>query len=168
MNKVKIFLKKYCFILLAVLILIISALSEKILNYHNIDFRNWLKVAIIYTSLILLFLGIIVNIKKKSLKNIIIVCVSFAVVFGIFRLKLEMVDLHSKEIEINSDYGKKVVYVDSFFGTTIEIHDYYNKFLCSKSYIWDSYDGGYDYVDVEHIERTLKQENESNTNLNNK
>ncbi len=165
MNKVKNFFKKYFCILLSVLILIISALSEKILNYHNIDFRNWLKITIIYTLLILLFIGIVVNIKKKSLKNILIVCVSFTLVFVLFRLKLgKMIELHSKEFEINTDYGKKVVYVDTFLDTTIEIHDYYNKFLCSKSYIWDSYDGGYDYVDVEHIERTLKQENENNIN----
>ena len=104
MNKVKNFFKKYFCILLSVLILIISALSEKILNYHNIDFRNWLKITIIYTLLILLFIGIVVNIKKKSLKNILIVCVSFTLVFVLFRLKLgKMIELHSKEFEINTD-----------------------------------------------------------------
>lgn len=75
--------------------------------------------------------------------------------FGYMFLKL--IGLTTREYVMDTSYGKKVIYVDTFLlDTSVEIHDYYNPFLCSYSYDSDTYDGSYDYIDEDKIEKTLE------------
>lgn len=172
-HKTKDFLKKYFFILLSFFIIVIAAFFEKILHYNNIDFRDWFKFFIISMAIMSLLIGIIIINRKnelfKKIMNCILTIFMFLVILGtIFwnytsffgYVLVRTMGLTSIEYEVDTIYGKKVVYLDPFLtDTTIEIHDYYNAFLCSDSYAWESYSGSYNYIDKDKIEKILDNQN---------
>lgn len=161
-------ISKYFFIIFSILIITICAIAEQILKIYNIDFRNWFRLSIYAVSLIFLIVGIIkINIKneifQKAMKSIFIICIFLGIVGAIFwqytvffgYMFLKLIGLTTREYVMNTTYGNKVIYVDTFLmDTSVEIHDYYNLFFCSYSYESDTYDGSYDYIDEEKIEKT--------------
>ena len=163
-------INKYFFIIFSILIFVISAIAEQILKLYDLDFRNWVRNIILIMALISFIIGIIkINIKNKVfhkvMKNILIVCLVLGIVGAIFwqytvffgYILLKKVGLTTREYVMNTTYGKKVVYVNTFLlDTSVEIHDYYNMFFCSYSYESDTYDGSYDYIDKDKIEKTLE------------
>ena len=161
---------KYFFIIFAILILVISAITEQVLKLYNLDFRNWFRNTIFIVALISFIIGIIkINIKnklfQKVMKSMLVVFMGLGIVGAIFwqytiffgYMFLKLIGFTTREYVMDTSYGKKVIYVDTFLlDTSVEIHDYYNPFFCSYSYESDTYDGSYDYIDEEKIEKSLK------------
>lgn len=166
--------------LLILIFLVVLIIIEKALNFYNIDFRNWFKIFILAMLLIFFIVGLIISSKnnktlKKLMEKLLMVFIFLVILGAIFwrytllfgLVLMKIAGFATNEYVLDTTYGKKVVYVDSFLtDTSVEIHDYYNLFFCSYSYDYDAYSGSYDYVDKEKIESTLKFKNERNYDTN--
>lgn len=158
-------------ILMIILISFISIfiIIEKVLNHFNMSFRFWLQCLIFCICLIGIILCIIkIYIKKEKVKNILKkVCILFlfllipTIIFGQYILFFILVfanyyNLNIEEYTIDTEYGKKVVYVQHFFDTKLKVHDYYNQFICSYNYDSEIYEGN---LNISEIEEKLNKKN---------
>ncbi len=176
MKKDKNDLKNIFFIFLIILI-VIFIISEKVLNVFNIGFRFWFK-CLVFT---IFFIGFIIYIiflaiKNERIRNILNKVFIFflfllipAMIFWQYTLFFISVfanyyNLNIEEYVIDTDFGKKVVYVQHFFDTDVEIHDYYNKFLCSYDYDVEYYEGT---VSIYDIEKRLNEKNNISVPIDN-
>ena len=165
------------FFILLVVFIAMFVISEKVLNIFNMSFRFWFQCLAFTIFLIVAILGIIkLSIKNEKVRNILKkVCIAlmfvlvFIEIFWQYTLFFISViancyNLNIEEYVIDTDTGKKVVYVRHFFGTNVEVHDYYNKFLCSYDYDVEYYDGT---VSIYDIEKRLNEKNNISTPIDN-